>query len=121
MLMSDEKVKQREKAYNPRFRTREELDEAYVAGLLTDREYMRERYAIWLAYSDRGHINNMKWLESEIDHYKRALEALENHIDEKRKASYKRRRVKWAAHLHKNVMRRRWYKKQRAEGKWWRR
>lgn len=68
------------KAYNPRFKTREELDAAYLVGAVSDEDYSRERYNIWLVYSDRGHINNLKWLEEQLAYYEQKLADFENHL-----------------------------------------
>lgn len=107
--------------WHPRFDSREKLDEAYVAGLVTDRDYMRERYAIWQVYNDRGHNANIAWLSAELEKCETALENLENHIDQRHKDTQRRYRRKIQAHKRKNRLRRKWYAQQRAEGKWWRR
>lgn len=98
----------RKETYKPTYKTREELDAAYVAGLITDdKEYMRERYAIWQVYSDRGHINNLKWLHEQEDKYKKALEDLEAFAEEKNKESMLRSQKKRQKHKHHMAYKRR--------------
>lgn len=108
-------VERREKAYKPNFKDRETLDASYVAGLVSDDDYPRERYAIWQCYSDRGHINNMKWIESELAKYEKALadfqELLDNHSRENTRAREKRRR---RHHRHMAYKRRKRREKKRA-------
>lgn len=52
---------------------------------MDDREYMRQRSAIWQVYSDRGYFDQIAWLESERDRYKKKLENINDFIIEKRK------------------------------------
>lgn len=89
--------------WHPRYKTREELDAAYLVGAVDDQEYRYERYAIWQVYSDRGHINNLKWLEEMVEKATNALEGFENHLqDESRQRAMARQKRKRL--LHKNVV-----------------
>lgn len=107
--------------YKPKFKTREELDAAYLVGAISDEDYSYQRYAIWLVYSDRGHINNLKWLESEKERYEQKLEAFENHLKEqsrtKRQAWIRRqqKRSKHATYMRKS---RRATRKKELEERW---
>lgn len=70
-------TERRKKSYKPMFSSREELDQAYVLGAVSDKEYMSQRSKIWQVYSDRGHIKNIEWLKSEIERYQEALDILD--------------------------------------------
>lgn len=76
--------------WKPKYKTREELDEAYVAGIVTDEDYPRERYAIWQVYSDRGHKANLEWLESEQQKYQAELDGFEAFLQKTTKENKKK-------------------------------
>lgn len=88
----------RKEVWHPIYDNREDLDSAYVAGIVKDEDYPRERYAIWQVYSDRGHINNIKWLTGELEKYKSQLEGFEDFLNgirkEKRRKIDRRRQVR---------------------------
>ena len=92
----------RKEAFKCKYRTVEELNQAYIVGAIKDdREYMRQRSAIWQVYSDRNHLKEIEWLETELLRYYRKKENIEALIEKKRKetrAEHKRRyrkRKKW--------------------------
>lgn len=93
-------TERRKQTYKPQYQTREELDQAYVLGAINDKEYMKNRSAIWLVYSDRGHIKNIEWLESEVAKYEGALAELEEWMNEKHEESVRRKRKKQQRKLH---------------------
>lgn len=82
-------TEKRKKIYNPTYSSREELDQAYVIGAIDDKEYMSQRSKIWQVYSDRGHIKNIEWLESELNKYETALDMLENWREKKKEYTLK--------------------------------
>lgn len=103
-------------AYKPKYRTREELDAAYVVGALTDREYMWERSAIWRVWSDRGHIANIAWLEEELAKYEEALNTLDTWIKEKHDETVKRKQQRYRQKVkHRNYVRNKYRKNKRKE------
>lgn len=83
------KTADREKSYKPMFDSLEKLNDAYVVGKVDDRTYMSQRSKIWQVYSDRGHIANLAWLQSELDYYQGKLDALEGKMDDLRKLQVK--------------------------------
>lgn len=108
-------IERREKAYKPRYKTREELDAAYVVGAVSDEDYMQQRSAIWQCYSDRGHIANIEWLEKELDRYESALADLDQWKEDTKKESARRYSQKrWKAKKFNNYRRRR-YRQQKRE------
>lgn len=78
--------------WHPKYDSRKKLDEDYVVGKMTNEEYAYERYAIWHVYSDRGHLNNIKWLEEMLQYYEDALQAINDELEDRRKARIKRGR-----------------------------
>lgn len=108
-------IERREKAYKPRYKTREDLDAAYVVGAVSDQDYMQQRSAIWQCYSDRGHIANIEWLESEVDKYQNALDDLDSWMAEKKtesRARFERKRTQTRRH---NGKRRKKYRREKRE------
>lgn len=111
----------REKGYKPMFKTREELDEYYDQGTMTPAEYRREKTKIWQVYSDRGHIQNIAWLEEELAEAERKLalfaekqKELENvkyryypSVRRRRKTNYERGRRR---RIRKKELQERWKK-----------
>ena len=88
-----EGIPRREKSYKPRFKTREELDEAYMLGGMTVKEYMIERRNIWNCYSDRGYLDRIAWLEEQAAKYREKLEDIEGWtLETKRKSNNKRQK-----------------------------
>lgn len=81
--------------WHPKYEDRKKLDEDYVVGKLTNEEYAYERYAIWQVYSDRGHINNIKWLEEMLKHYEDALKDINDELEQRRKETNRRRQKRW--------------------------
>lgn len=111
----------RKESYKPAYQSRKELDEAYVVGAVSDKEYMRNRSAIWQVYSDRGHIANIEWLESELEKYQKMLDSLESYMARKKLESKKRYRQRINARRRFNAYRRRRYrqnKKAELEARW---
>lgn len=107
--------------YQPKFKTRKELDAAYLVGAVSDQEYSKQRYAIWLVYSDRGHINNLKWLESELEYYEKKLADFENHLQEQAKTkrqAWLRRQQKRNKHATYMRRTRRAARKKELEERW---
>ena len=103
------------------YHSRQELDEAYMAGLLEDREYMRQRSSLWHVYSDRGHTAELEWLDSEIEKYETELNALHEWTELKKKESTRKRGMKRQRLRHKTYMqrtRRRRKRKQALEERW---
>ena len=101
----------RAEKYGAKYRTRKELDDAYMLGNMTDREYMHYRSAMWQAYSDRGYLDRIEWLEKMLNHYQNKLEKIDQWMEEARKESraginkrYRRKQYKLA---HKRKTRRR--------------
>ena len=96
----------REKAYKPMFKTTDELWRYYVNSDMSFKDYAYQRSRIWQVYSDRGHINNIKWLEEELAKVEAKIKALDKHVEEltkmseyyrpsaerKRKTDYERKR-----------------------------
>lgn len=105
-----ERTQQREKSYKPRFKTREELDEAYMLGGMTVKEYMIERRNIWNCYSDRGYLDRIAWLEEQAAKYREKLEDIEGWTERTRKHStYLRGKKRNVREKHINAVKR--YKK----------
>lgn len=84
-----ERTPQREKAYKPTCKTREELDQMYMLGAMTDREYMRNRSAIWNCYSDRGYIMRIEWLREQVERYQDKLDRIDQYLVDTRKQTVK--------------------------------
>ena len=99
--------------WKPKYKTVSDLDEAYVAGLVDDKDYMYQRYAIWQVYSDRGHINNIAWMESEIKKYEKQLADIENYLKERNREAQKRARKKLERKKHKLAYKRKVRRKKR--------
>lgn len=57
------KVEERKKSYGLRFDTRKDLEEAYLVGAVTFQEYRYQKRALYIVYSDRGHLDRIEWLE----------------------------------------------------------
>ena len=97
-----EGIPKREKSYKPRFKTREELDQAYIVSDMTVKEYMTERRNLWNCYSDRGYIDRIAWLTEQRDRYKDKLDRINGWtLETKRKSNNNRQkkfhiRRKWA-------------------------
>lgn len=72
----------RAKAYGLRFKSKEELNEAYIAGLVDDLEYRWQRNALWQVYDDRGAEMRLEWIESELKKYKDRQRGLYAYIEE---------------------------------------
>lgn len=80
--------------WQPKYKTRKELDDAYLVGAVDDTDYRKERYAIWQVYSDRGHINNLKWLEKMVEVSEKNLADFEAYLQsesERRKEAREKR------------------------------
>lgn len=108
-------IERREKAYKPRFKTREELDAAYVVGAVSDEDYMQQRSAIWQCYSDRGHIANIEWLEKELAKYESALADLDQWRKDARQESVRKYEQKRSRAKRFNTYRRNRYRRQKRE------
>ena len=79
----------RAEVYGAKYKSRQELDEAYMLGGMTDKEYMKQRSAIWNAYSDRGYIMRIEWLDQMIDFYQQRLDKIDEWIEVKHKDTRK--------------------------------
>lgn len=102
-----EGTERRKQSYKPTFDSLEKLNEAYVIGKVDDKEYMRNRSAIWNVYSDRGHIANLEWLHKERDKYQKRLDHIDDWIDEQRRVSnHERYKRKYKKVHNRNNMRR---------------
>lgn len=77
----DNNQEHRAEIYGAQFKTRKELDEAYILGGMTDKEYMKQRSAIWNAYSDRGYNDRIKWCDQMIEHYQAKLDKIDAWIE----------------------------------------
>ena len=88
--------------FKPRYQSREEIDEAYLAGLLTKQEYSEQRNAYRMVYSDYGSKMKLAWLRSQLDQYSRQYDALIDYMDDLRQKSeakaIKNRRIKRRRH-----------------------
>ena len=79
----------RKKAYKCDYSSVEELNQAYIVGAIQDdKEYMRQRSALWQVYSDRGHLKEIEWLEAEILKYQRKMDAIESIMQKKKKRNH---------------------------------
>lgn len=101
----------RAESYGAKYKTRKELDDAYMLGNMTDREYMQYRSAMWQAYSDRGYEARIKWLTAMLDHYQAKLDKITNWMVAAQKASReginKRYRKRQKHYAYKRRVRRR--------------
>lgn len=111
----------RMEVWHPKYDDIQKLNDEYIIGKMTNEEYVRERYAIWQVYSDRGHENNIKWLEGMLKHYQDARQGIEDELETRRKAG-KRKKDRRRAYLKKHAthMRkvRRAKKKKELEERW---
>ena len=108
-------TERREKSYKPMFKTREELDAAYVVGAVSDQDYMKQRSAIWQCYSDRGHIKNLEWIQSELDKYQKALDELDEWTEAKHRETVARNDKKRRQKLKHRRTERNKYRKKKKE------
>lgn len=103
-------AEKRAEIYDAKYKTRKELDDAYMLGNMTDREYMRYRSAMWQAYSDRGYEDRIQWLNAMIDHYQSKLDKITKWMDaaskESRAGIYKRYRKRQRHYAYKRRKRR---------------
>lgn len=90
----------RAKAYKVKYRTREELDAAYMVSEMTVQEYMRQRSHIWQAYSDRGYIKRIEWLDKMLKTYEQKRQNLEDFCKQQKAESDRARQVKWRRKKH---------------------
>lgn len=94
MKYLEETRDKRIKSYGLKYHTREELDEAYIVGSMTDDEYRKQRVAIWNVYSDRGHIAELKWMTEERDKAQRKLDEINKWREERHKEACQRKKKK---------------------------
>lgn len=106
----------RKEVFRCKYRTVEELNQAYIVGAIKDdREYMRQRSAIWQVYSDRNHLKEIEWLETELLKYYRKKENIEALIEKKRKDSLEARRRRYNKRKRWNNYMRKYRKKRKKE------
>lgn len=110
----DAKQEMRKNVFHCRFDSREELDDEYRAGKMTDKDYIEQRSALWKTYSDRGHTMRIEWLESELAKYEKRL-AMVNEARHLSAEEWEKEREKKARHNHLTKMRMRRYRQRLKE------
>ena len=107
--------------WHPKYDDLKKLNDEYIIGKMTNEEYVRERYAIWQVYNDRGHINNIKWLEQMLAIYQGKLDDIEADLEQRRMRHQKRweqRRAYLKRHATHMRRVRRAEKKRKLEERW---
>lgn len=85
----------RKARWKPKYASWDELNEAYIAGGMSDKEYDVQRKAIWIVYHDYDVPEKLAWLEEMQAPYKAELEALEEWMEDTKKKTAKELQKKY--------------------------
>lgn len=96
---SEERVEKRKKAFGLKYESRQQLDQDYMIGAISDAEYSKQRYALWLVYSDRGYEMKLKWLYEQRDYYLKQKKTIEKWMEKQRKESKRNINKRYIAKL----------------------
>lgn len=90
--MQPERIEHRRKSHGLKYDSKEEIQQAYLAGLLDTHEWRKQLAAYWHTYSDRGAEMKIAWLREQQAEYEKQYEALLQLIEEKKIAQRKRKK-----------------------------
>ena len=109
-----ERTQMRKEVYRCIYDSRAELDEAYRAGKLTDKEYIGQRSALWKVYSDHGHNMRIEWLQEELEKCEKQLEMV-NEVRDMSAEEWQLQQKRRKRSNHKAKLRMRRYRKRLKE------